>query len=64
MYEAYSGYLENLIDDNEDFSVRGYGFVDNDLSTVSIRTIWRNEDGSFTHVIYRTKVDLSFLLEE
>ncbi|MBR2045975.1 MAG: DUF4179 domain-containing protein [Agathobacter sp.] len=64
MYEAYSGYLEYLIDDTEDFSVRGYGLVDNDLSTVSIRTIWRNEDGSFTHVIYRTKVDLSFLLEQ
>ena len=63
VYEAYSGYLEYLIDDNEDFSVRGYGYVGNDLSTVSIRTIWRNEDGSFTHVIYRTKVDLSFLLE-
>lgn len=64
MYEAYHGYLEYLIDDTEDFSIRGYGYVDNDLSTVSIKTIWRNDDGSFTHVIYRTKVDLSFLLEQ
>ncbi len=64
VYEGYSGYLEYLINDTEDFAVRGYGFVDNDLSTVSIRTIWRNEDGSFTHVMYRTKVDLSFLLEK
>lgn len=64
MYEAYSGYMEYLIDDTEDFSVRGYGLVDKDLSTVSIKTIWRNDDGSFTHVIYRAKVDLSFLLEQ
>ena len=63
MYEAFSGYLAYLIDDDEDFAVRGYGYVDNDLSTVSIRTIWRNDDGSFTHVIYRAKVDLTFLVK-
>lgn len=63
LYEGTSGYLEYYINDTENFAIRGYGYVDNDLSTLSIKTIWRNDDGSFTSVVYRAKVDLSFLLE-
>lgn len=62
-YEGDSGYIEYMIDDGENFATRGYGYSAPDLSDLSVKTVWRNEDGSFTSVIYRANTDLSFLLE-
>lgn len=61
--EGPSGSIEYLIGNTENFSIMGYGYGSKDLSNLSIRTFWRNEDGSFTSVIYRAKVNLSFILE-
>lgn len=61
MLQGASGYLKYKIEDNQNFVITGYGY--GDVSNLQIQTIWRNDDGSFTSVNYKAKVDLSFILK-
>ncbi|MBQ2705198.1 MAG: hypothetical protein IJF60_00140 [Agathobacter sp.] len=63
VYEGASGYITYIIEEEENFVIRGYGYGKADLSDLQITTIWRNTDGSFTSVMYRAKVDMKFILE-
>lgn len=61
--EGSSGYQKYMMEDGQDFAIRGYGYGTEDLSDLELNTIWRNKDGSYTSVNYKAKVDLLFILE-
>lgn len=62
--EGPSGYLTYMLEEGENFAIRGYGYGSEDLSDLQIITIWRNMDGSFTSVNYKAKVDMTFILRQ